>query len=123
MIHYKSSADIAHMQHGGKILNDVLIMAADMAKPGLSTRDIDQFIDNYIVSRGAEPGFKKVDGYSWASCICVNEQIVHTPPSKRVLKDGDVVTIDAGVYYNGLHTDSAITVQVGSKNARGCPVP
>lgn len=103
------------MQYGGVILHDVLKAAAAMVKPGISTLAINDYIDSYIVEKGAEPGFKKVTGYSWASCICVNEQIVHTPPSHKIIKDGDVVTIDAGVYYEGLHTDSAVTVQAGNK--------
>jgi methionyl aminopeptidase len=103
------------MQHGGAILHDVLISAAAMVKPGITTKSINDYIDAYILSKGAEPGFKKVPGYSWASCICVNEQIVHTPPSNKIIKDGDIVTIDAGVFYGGFHTDSATSVQAGTK--------
>ncbi len=115
MIHYKTQADISIMQHAGKILHDVLKEAAHVAKPGMTTNQLNDIIDAYIIDHGAEPGFKKVPDYSWASCICVNEQIVHTPPSDRVLKDGDVVTIDSGVFYKGLHTDSAVTIQVGTQ--------
>ncbi len=115
MIHYKSKSDIQSMQHGGAILHDVLKDAAAMVRPGISTMAINNYIESTIVARGAEPGFKRVTGYSWASCICVNEQIVHTPPSNKIIKDGDVVTIDAGVYYGGLHTDSALTVQAGKQ--------
>lgn len=115
MIHYKTKQQIADMQYGGSILHDVLQDAAAMVEPGITTKHIDNFIDSYITSKGAEAGFKRVEGYSWASCICVNQQIVHTPPTNRVIKDGDVVTIDAGVFYKGLHTDSAITVQAGNQ--------
>ncbi len=115
MIHYKTKQQIADMQHGGSILHDVLQKAAEMVEPGVTTKHIDSFIDSYITSKGGEAGFKRVEGYSWASCICVNEQIVHTPPSNRTIKDGDVVTIDAGVFYKGLHTDSAVTVQAGKQ--------
>lgn len=115
MIHYKTSQDIGNMKHAGAILHETLEKAASMVTPGISTREIDAFIDSFILSKGAEPGFKRVDGYSWASCICVNEEIVHTPPSDRVISDGDVVTIDAGAYYKGLHTDSATTVQAGTQ--------
>jgi methionyl aminopeptidase len=118
MIHYKSKEDIEKMVHGGAILHDILQKASTMVEVGMSTKHIDSYIDAYIVAQGAEPGFKRVQGYSWATCICVNEQIVHTPPSNRTIKDGDVVTIDAGVFYKGLHTDSAITIQVGKKTPK-----
>ncbi len=113
MIHYKTDEEIAIISHAGAILKDVLEQAVSKVEPGMTTNDIDQFIDTTIVKRGGEPGFKRVKGYRWASCICVNEEIVHTPPSDRIINDGDVVTIDTGVYYKGLHTDSAYTVQAG----------
>src|SRR3989344_6853919 len=115
MIPLKSEGESEVMRRGGKILKEALHAASEKAKPGITTREIDLFIDNHITSQGAEPGFKKVKGYSWASCICVNEQIVHTPPSKRIINNCDIVTIDAGVFYQGLHTDSAYTVQAGTQ--------
>lgn len=115
MYSLKSSDEIALMQKGGAILKDVLIEAEKHVKVGMTTMELNDFIESKIKNKGAEPGFKLVTGYNWGSCICVNEQIVHTPPSDRVIGDGDVVTIDAGVYLEGLHTDSATTIQVGTK--------
>lgn len=100
------------MAEAGKMLHTVLSEVPDKVKVGVTTDEINQFIDDRIHELGGEPGFKRVKGYKWASCICINEQVVHTPPSKKVVKEGDVVTIDSGVYLKGLHTDSAITIQV-----------
>lgn len=118
MITYKTAEEIKTMEKAGSILRKALNEAQSYTKVGKTTNDIDKHIDNFIVDAGAEPGFKRVQGYSWASCICVNDQIVHTPPSDRVIEEGDVVTIDAGVYLDGLHTDSAVTVQVGKKDPK-----
>lgn len=112
----KSPEEIASMQKGGSILKKVLDEAILYTRIGISTNELNNFIEDRIYSYGAEPGFKRVKGYNWGTCICINEQIVHTPPSDRIIQDGDVVTIDAGVYHEGLHTDSAVTVQVGKKD-------
>ncbi|OGK28810.1 type I methionyl aminopeptidase [Candidatus Roizmanbacteria bacterium RIFCSPHIGHO2_02_FULL_40_9] len=116
MISYKTEEEINAMKKGGTILHEALKKAQKEIGPGITTMDLNVLIEDYILSQGAEPGFKKVHGYHWASCICVNEQIVHTPPSDRVINEGDVVTIDAGVFYSGMHTDSAVTVSVGTPN-------
>ncbi|OGK38614.1 type I methionyl aminopeptidase [Candidatus Roizmanbacteria bacterium RIFCSPHIGHO2_12_FULL_42_10] len=112
MIRFKSEKEIQDMRIGGKMLHEVILFAEKNARSGITTLELNNILEKKILSLGGEPGFKKVHGYSWASCICINEQIVHTPPSERVIKDGDVVTIDIGVFYNGLHTDSATTIQV-----------
>lgn len=111
----KSAKDIEKMQFAGKILHNAIHEATSHIAIGMTTHELDQIVEKYILKNGGEPGFKKVPGYNWATCICVNDEVVHTPPSQRILEDGDVVTIDAGVYYNGMHTDSATTVQIGTK--------
>lgn len=116
MITIKSDAQIALMQRGGDILRRVLDEVVEQVRPGVTTAELDALADSLIVKYGGAPGFKRVKGYKHATCMCVNEQLVHTPPSKRVLLEGDVLTIDAGVYYGGLHTDSAETVLVGQQN-------
>lgn len=114
----KSNDQIESMIKGGKILRDAVKYAEEIVSVGMTTQRLNDEIEEFIVKNGGEAGFKRVPGYSWATCICVNEQVVHTPPSKRVLEDGDVVTIDVGVYLDGLHTDSATTVQIGTKTAQ-----
>ncbi len=112
MITLKSRDEITAMQIGGGILKRVLKEVVAEVKDGITTRELDSLADILIQKYGGYPGFKHVQGYKYATCICVNEQLVHTEPSARILKKGDVVTIDAGVYYEGLHTDSAETVIV-----------
>lgn len=113
----KNETQISSMRKGGKILHEALADARAFVRPGITTLELNQHIEDFIVSKGGYPGFKKVKGYSWGSCICINEQIVHTPPSQKIIRSGDVVTIDAGVYYGGMHTDSAITIQLGRKKS------
>jgi len=116
MIILKSPEEIAIMKRAGSMLHEVLEKAPLYLAPGVTTAEVNEKIENQIIELGGEPGFKKVQGYSWGTCICINQQIVHTPPSDRVIEDGDVVTVDAGVFLEGLHTDSAITVQVGTQD-------
>lgn len=110
----KSEEEIKAMQIGGGILKRVINEVLALVTPGITTKELDIKAETLIKKYGGEPGFKRVKGYKYATCMCVNEQVVHTEPSGRVLKNGDVLTIDAGVYYAGLHTDSAETVIVGA---------
>lgn len=89
---------------------------APLIKEGITTDKIDKKAEEFIIGAGAKPAFKQVAGYQWATCICINEQVVHTPPSDRVIKSGDIVTVDAGVYYGGFNTDRADTFLVGADN-------
>lgn len=114
MIHLKTNDEIAIMAAGGKILKTVADEVETYIKPGVTTREIDQIADKLLSKHGAEASFKKVRGYKYATCLPVNEQAVHTPPSSRVLKAGDSVTLDIGAFYRGFHTDYAVTVAVGT---------
>lgn len=114
MIHLKSPQEIDDMHVGGAMLAQVIDETAAYVRPGMTTKEIDTFATKLIKKLGGDISFNKVPGYHWATCLCVNEQIVHTPPSDRVVKEGDVLTIDAGVFYKGLHTDKATTILVGS---------
>lgn len=115
MIKLKTDKEIAIMQEAGRRLRKVMRGLLPTVKPGITTKQIDQKAEELIVKLGGEPSFKRVKNYSWATCLPINEQIVHTPPSKRQLKNGDVLTIDIGFYLNGLHTDHAVTFIVGDK--------
>jgi methionyl aminopeptidase len=113
MIHYKTNQEIETMRQGGIILRKVYKDLLKIVKPGIKTLDIDNEAQRLIKLNGAEVSFNKVPGYKWATCLTINEQVVHTPPSKRVLKDGDVLTIDIGVFYKGFHVDFSDTFIVG----------
>lgn len=103
------------MKEGGKRLKEVVNLLKPMFAAGNTTGSIDEKAERLIVKFGGEPSFKKVTGYRWSICLPINEQIVHTPPSGRVIKDGDLVCLDIGFYYQGFHTDYATTVLIGDK--------
>jgi methionyl aminopeptidase len=114
MIHLKNKEEIAIMVEGGKKLKKVFDSLKKMVKPGITTYDIDQLAQELISKEGGYPSFKRVKDYYWSVCTPVNEEIVHTPPSKkRLLKEGDLLTIDIGFEYEGLNTDYAQTLIVG----------
>lgn len=114
MITYKTPQEIVLMQKGGAILGNAMRHVVALVQPGISTLELDSEAKKYIEAHGAESSFTKVDGYSWTTCMPINEQVVHTPPAKQAkLKKGDVLTIDMGVYLSGFHTDHAVTIVVG----------
>jgi methionyl aminopeptidase len=113
MIHLKTKEEVQIMQECGKKLMAAMDELLPQVKPGITTLEIDTEAERLINKNGAESSFKRVPGYKWTTCLAINEQAVHTPPSKRVLKDGDVLTIDIGAYDRGYHTDYATTLIVG----------
>jgi len=115
MIDYKTEEEIKIMSEGGKKLKQILERLIKFIKPGITTLTIENEAQRLIKEEKAEVSFDKVEGYQFATCLPVNEQIVHTPPSERVLKKGDLLTIDIGLYYQGFHTDCAKTMVVGEE--------
>lgn len=113
MINIKSDEEIEIMKRSGKILANVIQQAKKITKPGISTNEIDEFIEKSIIKSGVKPSFKNYEGYPKSSCISVNEEIVHSIPNEKIINDGDIVSIDAGVCYKGYHSDSAITFGIG----------
>lgn len=113
MITYKSDEEIELMRVGGEKLKVVMKQLVPHIQAGMTTDDINTLAEKYIKEQGADISFNKVEGYKWAVCVPINEQVVHTPPTKRILKNGDVLTVDIGAYYQGFHTDHAITLVVG----------
>ena len=119
MVQLKSPREIETMAAGGKILAATHEEMRKSIRPGISTADLDRIAEAFIRSHeGATPSFKGLYGFPASICSSVNEEIVHGIPSpRRVLKDGDIVSVDIGVYYGGLHTDSARTFGVGAVDA------
>jgi len=119
VIQLKSPREIEAMAAGGKILADTLALLTREVRPGLTTGDLDAMAEEFVRGHaGAAPSFKGLYGFPGSVCISLNEEIVHGIPSrKRVLRDGDIVTLDFGVHYQGMHTDSAVTVPVGEIDA------
>lgn len=104
---------IQNMRLAGKILGEVIEETLSKVTPGINEEQLDSTADSLIMEKGGEAGFKKVEGYMHATCMSTNEVVVHGIPTKRVLKDGDIIGIDCGVFYEGFHTDMAETVAVG----------
>ncbi len=116
MIQLKSRREIDIMARGGKILADTVRLMEQSVKPGMTTADLDGIAEEFIRGHpGAVPSFKGLYDFPASICTSINNEIVHGIPSnKRVLLEGDVVSIDVGVQYEGYHTDSATTVAVGA---------
>ncbi len=112
MIKIKNKKEIQAMSHGGKILAEALFETLKNVKPGISELELDKIAEDLIVRKGGQPGFKKVEGYKHTICISVNDVVVHGIPTNYKIKEGDVVGIDCGVFYDGFHTDMAETILV-----------
>jgi methionyl aminopeptidase len=110
----KSAEEIALMREAGRILASVHQNLAHRIEPGMSTMDIDRLGEELIRSYGCIPSFKNYCGYPASICVSVNDEVVHGIPSeKRIIQEGDIVSLDAGVIYKGYHSDAARTVAVG----------
>lgn len=115
MIRLKSEADIDAMRYPNAIVGEVLAYIRDYVAEGASTYDIDRLIEEYFKKRNVVPAFKGYEGFPAASCISLNEVVVHGIPSKKVvLKNGDLVSIDVGTIHNGWYGDGARTFAVGN---------
>lgn len=116
MINLKNDEEIKWMWEGGSILKEIADELVSIIEPGMTTNQIEAEALKKLKEKHAEPSFTKVKGYKWATCLPVNEQAVHTPPSDRKLTSGDLLTLDIGAYYHKLHTDYATTVVIGGEN-------
>jgi methionyl aminopeptidase len=115
MITIKSPREIDIMSRAGHIVAETLALMHEKVRPGVSTADLDAEAERFIRSHpGAKPSFKGLYGFPKTLCTSINEEIVHGIPSpKRVLREGNIVSIDVGVFLEGLHADSATTIPVG----------
>ena len=113
MIVLKSSEEIEKMAKAGGIVGEVLESIKSMIQTGITTKEIEVYADERIRALGGKPAFKGYRGYPASICTSVNDEVVHGIPSSRKLKDGDIISIDLGVYYDGFYGDGAVTVPVG----------
>lgn len=119
MIIIKTLDEIKIMREGGKVLANIIKQVSDAVRPGIATKCLDELCEELILKYGAKSAFKnyKAEGFSRAYpsslCVSVNEEIVHAVPSDRILKQGDIVSLDCGIWYSGLCVDMAVTVPVG----------
>ncbi len=115
MIIIKTSNELLKMRKAGLITGGALKAAEKAIRPGMTTKELDRVIHDYIVSQGAKPSFLNYNGFPASACISVNDTVIHGIPSnKEILKEGDIVSVDVGAYIDGYHGDSAKTFAVGS---------
>lgn len=119
MIHIKSPEEIGIMARGGKISGQVLKETLGLVKPGISTLELDSFSEKRIRELSGKPAFKGYQGYSFTTCININDGIVHGIPGPYRIAKGDLVSVDLGVIYGGFNTDVSWTVVAGGGNKEG----
>lgn len=114
MIEYKSDQQIELIKESSLLVAKTLGEVAKIIKPGITTLELDKVAEEFIRDHGAIPGFKGYQGFKGTLCISPNEQVVHGIPGKRILKDGEIISIDCGVLKNGYYGDSAYTFALGN---------
>jgi len=117
MIAIKNGQELAYMRQACKITAAARALAGEMVRPGISTREIDKAVHDFIVSQGAKPSFLNYSGFPASTCISVNSTVIHGIPGSYVLQDGDIVSVDVGAYYKGFHGDCAATYPCGTISA------
>jgi methionyl aminopeptidase len=117
-IKLKSADEIDRLRVAGALVAELLVQMEKQVKAGVTTQEIDRFGEEFIRARGAEPVFIGYRGYRHATCVSVNEEVVHGIPGAKVLRDGDIVGVDVGVKIDGYCGDSAVTFPVGNISAK-----
>jgi methionyl aminopeptidase len=113
MANYKTAEEIEIMRHSSLLVGQAIAEVAKMLKPGATTRQADKVAFEFIKDNGGVPSFLNYKGFPFTACISVNDAVVHGFPTDDVLKEGDVVSVDIGVFKNGFHGDSAYTFAIG----------
>ncbi len=113
MILLKSRQEIARMEKANRIVAEILEGVKERIRPGVETRELNELAEDLCRAQGVEPAFKGYRGYPASLCVSINEEVVHGIPGARLLKDGDLVSLDFGVRYDGYYGDKALTVAVG----------
>lgn len=101
------------MRRAGQVVSQTLDMVSEVIKPGMTTAELDCLIEAFIISKGAIPGFKNYQGFPASACISINDEVVHGIPGKKVIKEGDLVSVDVGSIVDDYYGDSARTFAVG----------
>jgi methionyl aminopeptidase len=115
MIYIKTEEEIGLIRESSLLVGKTLAEVAKYIKPGISTLDLDKIAEDFILSHGAKPAFKGYNGFPNTLCVSVNEEVVHgIPLSTKIIKEGDIVSVDCGVLKNGFYGDSAYTFPVGN---------
>ena len=118
MIFIKNPEQIKKMMHAGRITGEALSLAGEAVRPGITTAALDKIIRTHIEKSGAKPSFLGYGGFPGSACISINDEVIHGIPSKnRILREGDIVSIDTGATYKGYTSDAARTYAVGEISA------
>ena len=117
MIAIKNERELTMMRQACKITAAARALAGEMVRPGVSTKEIDQAVYDFIVAQGAKPSFLGYNGFPASVCTSINDTVIHGIPNKYVLKEGDIVSVDVGAYYQGFHGDCAATFPCGAISA------
>ncbi len=113
MIVLKSKEEIEIMRRAGQVVSKTLDMVGERIETGMTTGQLDELVEDFIRSQDAIPGFKNYRGFPASACISINDEVVHGIPGDRVIKDGDIVSVDVGSIVDGFYGDSARTFAVG----------
>jgi methionyl aminopeptidase len=113
MTNYKTVAEVELVRHSALLVGEAISVAASMIKPGITTLELDRRVEEFIRDNGGTPSFLNYHGFPFSACISVNDAVVHGFPGKHELKNGDIISVDVGVFKNGFHGDSAYTFAVG----------
>jgi len=114
MIAIRNERELNAMRQACKITAAARALAGEMVRPGVTTKQIDKAVHDYIVSQGAKPSFLNYNGYPASACISVNQTVIHGIPGGYTLEEGDIVSVDVGAYYKGFHGDCAATFACGA---------
>jgi methionyl aminopeptidase len=114
----KSAGELAIMRQAGRVVAVTLAALVKQVRPGVATQELDRLAESAIRAQGAIPSFKGYRGFPASVCVSVNEEVVHGIPGKRVLREGEIVSLDVGAIFEGLQGDAALTVAVGQVSAR-----
>ena len=117
MVIVKTATELKLLREAGRLSAEALRVGGEAVAPGVTTREIDKLIHDFIVFNGATPSFLNYEGYPASSCISVNDEIIHGIPGDRVIVEGDIVSIDVGAYLEGYHGDNAATFPAGKVSA------
>ena len=117
MITIKNGQELAFMRQACKITAAARALAGEMVRPGVTTREIDKAVHDFIVAQGAKPSFLNYNGFPASVCTSVNSTVIHGIPGSYVLQEGDIVSVDVGAYYKGFHGDCAATYPCGTISA------
>lgn len=114
MISIKSKTDLAKMRDAGRIAGQALQLAGESIKAGMTTLELDKIVHDYIISCNAKPSFLRYGGFPGSACISINNEVIHgIPRASKIIREGDIVSVDVGAFYEGFHGDTCATFPCG----------